>query len=491
MLPFADMDKKSLPIKKNLKDGNQDNFPSTGIIFPIAFSLNKYDWSKLEHESGKTINRLITAITDRFQRLFREMIDKKKLRVRNIKHDIVVSKIEGYLPGFEPDYLYSKDALNIRIEMSEFGVSPNYYNALRDILKLIYQVGVQFPEKKSDGIEYVTYKSLCSCSFPKTGRKDYVVVHIDYDVLNALVNMEFGYKLTSKDLIVASNKALSTMAYRIYLLISSYEFKGSVKLTLDDLRGILGITGNSYKEVWRLKQKVLEKSKKRLEEMCELGALDLYFSYVLTDDNKYITLYVHKGKFYDKFHKELSAENVDGNIGKQIALDGDFEKLFSYLQEDFGLDSSTAARVAGRANASTIQGAISREIALKEFFDDTTKSSRIVNKKAYVLSVFNNYFEGKDRDIDDARAQVNVEKDPRKRWNIFTNAMRRHLPDATYRDTFGKMTYSEYVVSSNRYICNVENNSIYEMIESHVNEFSYYFRYILGRGSDLGYRIGI
>lgn len=483
------MDKVNLPIKLDPKKAkSESSLPQTGIIFPIAFSLNKYDWSKLEHESGKTINRLITAITDRFQRLFREMIEKKKPRIKYIKHEIVNSRIDGYLEGFEPDYLYSKDALNIRILLSEFGVSPNYYNALRDILKVIYQVGVQLPEKGDDGIEYVTYKSLCSCSFPRTGRKDYVIVHIEYDVLNALVNMDFGYKLTSKDLIVASNKSLSTMAYRIYLLISSYEFKGSIKLSLEDLRGILGITGNSYKEVWRFRQKVLEKSKIRLEQMCELGTLDLYFSYEISDDNKFITFYIHKGKLYNKFHKAISYGEVKEGEEVNSFPNKDMEKLFSYLQEDFELDSSTAARIVGRANDANIQGAISREITLKELFDDPSKSSRINNKKAYIISVFNNYFEGKERDIDDARAQVNVERNPHERWNIFINAMRRHLPDEVYRDTFGRMTYSEYVISSNRYVCNIENEAIYNMIESHVDDFSYYFRYILGRGANLGYR---
>lgn len=458
----------NLPIKPQNK-----GLYSQPFILPIGLCLNKYDWSKLEHENGKIINRLILAISRRLQGLIREILDSKKHHLNELPIDVVKSKIENwnFLPGFEPDG-YKKDSLNIKVPLKSFEVTKHYYKALLDVLKVIYQLGVQFPVKTKDGIDYIAYKSLCSCYVPAKGKVDYVILNFDYDVLDALVNMDFGYNKISENLIVSAANSLPAISYRIHQLLISYDYAGKVELSIADFKDIIGVGKNTYKDFWRFKQKVLDRAKLNLDNLCKKGALDVCFSYSISDDKNKITLHVVHGDYYDNFHP-LSIEAKQG-----ADFNGAAENLFSYLQEDFGISDELAARIVKRTNDSNIQGALSREFILKEIFDNPEKKSKIKNPVSYVIAVFNNYFDGKEKLLDDAKKRILKEKDPADKWQIFISSMKQILDVGVYESTLAKMKFES--LNKESILVQVANKNVYEEIEDNIGAVSYYLRYIFG-----------
>lgn len=408
-----------------------------GTIFPIAFSLTKYDWSNLEKESGKTVNRLILAVGRHIQDVIKEMIKNKKKRLNQLPVELIRSRIKDLAKDES-----MPNSFDIKIPLKDFNVAPHYYSALREILKLVYQVGVKFPERRDNGIDYITYKSLCYCSFPLKGRKDHVIVHFDKDVINALVNLEFGYQRINPSIeIVVTSKDVSSISYRIYSLLNAYDYKHRYDVNINDFREIIGVKRNSYLKTWQFKQKVLEPAKIRLKELSDRGVIDLYFDYEIYDKNseeQMVCLLPKHGKFYNTFHHQV--ENKAKAPKRKLTTSQN--KFYDILNQDFPfLSQENMERYSRLICDKNIQVIERLEIKLKTAFDSNEKA--IKNKKNYVLKCLDTIFQQVEKSNE-------VEKKPaldynREKWSMCLANICRGQSQQDIDDVYSRFFFNNYL----------------------------------------------
>lgn len=234
-----------------------DNLPitqETGIIQPVTITLMHQKFSKIQ-------NRALICVVEKLQSKFHEMINYGKSFT-----DIQDKDVD------------SEESLSFRIDLAEFGMSPNSYKDLRDALRNLTQLPVAVPYiGKNSRTEYDLHTNFCDVLIPKDVYKAYVIITIKKEVAPLMLSLDMGYQNLYQSVILKSCK--SQYSQRMYMLVTAFMKKrDSFIMKTQTFRELFMLEGK-YKQFRQLSAYILDAASCELRRLCEEGKCDCYFEY--------------------------------------------------------------------------------------------------------------------------------------------------------------------------------------------------------------------
>ena len=276
--------------------------------------------------------------------------------------------------------------------MSELNFTTKNYYDLEESLIHMADIPVQIPVKikgkdigeKEDYIDFTRYTHLCDVTVSDKKYKRIVIFSFTPEVAEKFISTDFGYlKLYDSVIMKSGNRYTQLM----YMLLSQFRNKEFIRIRTTKLRERLNIT-NKYKEFRHVRKYVLDVAMSNLNQLFEDGESDLSFTY----ESEYKGGRTVRGQEpdYIKFHiiKRLLMSKEDYNERIKYAKD----QVETWLRSTFKQDEDKTKKYIELVNPENYFEIIEKFNYIYQTIADTKKSSKIVDKKAYVTKSIDNLF---------------------------------------------------------------------------------------------------
>lgn len=236
---------------------------------PNTLTYGKYDFSVWQIKG-------LVIVLDEMQDAFNTVIEKKvDPRQLNLFSDQEVFKEVAHekQPG-----LSTKEVIQFKIPLKNFGVNNSHYNELRQALMAIGTIPVELSMKNDQEEYFVKFTSLFQaiCPEPKkilredgttyVQRKNYVYIEMEKSVANALLSIDRGYTKFLKEIIMQQR---SKYAMRIYMFISSFKKLGGKRIQFRKFQELLGISKDEYTSYSDFHKRVIRPAYEALHEKAD------------------------------------------------------------------------------------------------------------------------------------------------------------------------------------------------------------------------------
>jgi plasmid replication initiation protein len=253
-------------------------------------------------------------------------------------------------------------------------------------------IPVQMPVKikgrdvgeSEDYIDFTRYTHLCDVSISDKRYKRIVIFSFTPEVAEKFISTDFGYlKLYDSVIMKSGNRYTQLM----YMLLSQFRDKEYIRIRTSKLRDRLNIS-DKYKEFRKVRRCVLDVAQENLSKMFEEGESDISFTYeceykgtpVRGQEPDYIKFHIIKRLLVSKEDYEDRVRYSKNMVDKWLRT--------TFLFKDEELIKKYVALVTPE-NFLEIEGKFNY---IYDIIADTKKSSKIIDKKAYIIKAIDNLF---------------------------------------------------------------------------------------------------
>lgn len=339
----------------------------TGIIQPVTITLMHQKFSKIQ-------NRALVCVVEKLQSKFHEMINYGKSF-----SDIQDKDVD------------SQESLSFRIDLSEFGMSPNTYKDLREALRNLTKLPVAVPYiGKSSRTEYMKHTNFCDVLIPQDAYKSYVIITIKKEVAPLMLSLDLGYQNLYQSVILKSCK--SQYSQRMYMLVTAFMKKREFFIMKTQTFRELFMLENKYKQFRQLSAYILDVASDELRKLCDEGRCDCYFEYE---------------KIYNGRRKSGEPDLIKFIIKRSRLLENEEEKESLQLRRQNFMDllirhnclSERDARKYGdMITATNHQEAINKLMDIYNYMESSKNdpAKRIKSVSAYTKKALDEFFKHQD-----------------------------------------------------------------------------------------------
>lgn len=328
------------------------------IIQPLTFTMMRMDTTAMQ-------NKAVVAVVNKLQEMVRMIMNRggnwqttiAQLQTEDVKQDHGVS---------------------MKIYLNEFGVEPRNYADLRDSIIALAGLTVKLPYKSPDGKKFMKYTNFCDVYFEEGVRSHYVILTLDEDVADKLINLDFGYQMINK--VVILNNVKNKYAQKLYTYLMMWTSKESFVVTTKELRENLCIV-DKYPSFRHVVQRVLEPARKELQELADKGCCDYYFDYEKiypgtkrTGEPEKILFKIHKSKVF-----VTQADIEADKRGRQ--------QIANLLKSHFGFDDKEAAQLSKKVNHLNCTEYLGKLVEIEQY----AAKPEVKDKKAYCAKALNQF----------------------------------------------------------------------------------------------------
>ena len=353
----------------------------TDMMVPVSFVMMKHDYSKIQ----------IRAIINIIKKL---QVDLKKLFSMGSRRAIINSGDSSLSLVFnDSDSVeVSPGKYDIVFKMNELSTNSRNYYDLEESLIHMADIPVQLPVKikgsalgeKDDMINFIRHTHLCDVTISDKRYKRIVIFSFTPEVAEKFISTDFGYlKLYDSVIMKSGNRYTQLM----YMLLSQFREKEFIRMRTSKFRDRFNIA-DKYKEFRKVRRCVLDVAKDNLTKLFEAGESDITFSYECEYKSG-----ATRGQEPDylKFHiiKRLlvSKEDYEERIRySKSMVDGWLRKTFKMTDE---------AKIAEYVSLTTPENFFEIQDKFNyicDLLNDTKKSCKIIDKRAYIIKSIENLF---------------------------------------------------------------------------------------------------
>lgn len=180
----------------------------------------------------------------------------------------------------------SEDIIRFSIKEREFGYPKKYKDDLRNAIKLMCVVPIEFPiiGNVSNKV-YIKSTNLCSIVEPEHQNEEdpFYIVEINREVADYVVNSSTYYA----NIIEIANKQMkSKYSIKMYMFTVAICGQDSISFTFEYLRDQFSKGIERHKKYGEFEREVLSKSKDDIFRLYEKGLLDYWFEYHPTAEER-------------------------------------------------------------------------------------------------------------------------------------------------------------------------------------------------------------
>ena len=351
------------------------------MMVPVSFAMMKHDFSKIQI---RTVINIIKKL----------QIDLKRLFSMGHRRAIINSFDNSLALVFnESDNVdTSTGKYDIIFKMNELTTNTNNYLDLEQSLIHMADIPVQMPYKikgsaigeKEEVVEFTNYTHLCDVKISDKKYRRIVIFSFSPEVAEKFISTDFGYLKLYDSVIMKSSNRYTQL---VYMLLSQFKGKEFIRIKTKKLRERLNIT-DKYKEFRRMKYYVLEPAMENLAKMFKNGESDLSFTYECEYtgkttrgvDPEYIKIHIIKRVL-------LSQEDYQERVRySKTMVEGWLRKTFKMTDEK---------KIEKYVSLTNPENYLEIQDQLNYIYDivaDVKKSSKIVDKRAYIRMSIDNLF---------------------------------------------------------------------------------------------------
>lgn len=244
--------------------------------------------------------------------------------------------------------------------------------------------GHEFGLKEKD-ITFMEYTNFCDILINKEKKRNtLVILKFKPEVAEKLISTDFGFLKTYASVY---EHLKGTKSALMYLLLSKFKDKSCIQMKIKTFREYTKTT-NTYKD-WRLLcLHTLEEPKRDLDKLFENGLSDLTFSYEKVykraGQNTGEPVYV---KIYIKKRLQLTQKDYEERVKYCKTM------VERWLRESFKMtDEKKIKRYVSLTTPENFFEVQDKFNYIYDIVADTKKSSKIIDKKAYILTSIDNLF---------------------------------------------------------------------------------------------------
>ena len=308
----------------------------------------------------------------------------------------------------------------VRIPLSDLGVIPAHYNRLDAATDILAQRFVTVDATDEKGGQYVDKipifekiriprKKINKNGEQVMQRESYVEVTLSRPAVSNFFQMN-RYNRYIKN-VVLNCKCRYTA--RIYLFLTAYKFSQKKQWVADyqDLRRILGLDEivdfNQNPPLWKavkyenytdFRKRVLNDSKRELDEIAQRNEVDCYFDY------EEVFFGGHRRGNPEKIIFKIQITDLGMQDSDRNARSYAVQRLIPVLEEYFGFGNEEASRIVDKIGDVSVDKFLFKIDELREYV--RTKEGKISNVKAYAYSVLTEYL------MDEQSTIVEVPNEP-------------------------------------------------------------------------------
>ena len=353
----------------------------TDMMVPVSFAMMKHDFSKIQ----------IRAIINIIKKL---QVDLKKLFSMGSRRAIINSRDSSLSLIFNDSESVevSPGKYDIVFKMNELSSNARNYYDLEQSLIHMADIPVQMPVKikgkdvgeSEDYIDFTRYTHLCDVTISDKRYKRIVIFSFTPEVAEKFISTDFGYlKLYDSVIMKSGNRYTQLM----YMLLSQFRDKEYIRIRTSKLRDRLNIS-DKYKEFRKVRRCVLDVAQENLNKMFEEGESDISFTYECEFKGTPVR---GQEPDYIKFHiiKRLlvSKEDYEERIRYSKTM------IEKWLRQTFRLTDETLIKsyieLVTPENFLEIESKFNYMI---DILNDARKSSKILDKRAYLVKALDNLF---------------------------------------------------------------------------------------------------
>ena len=346
------------------------------LIIPVSFSFMKNEFSALQF-------RVLVQLLKKLQDDLRKLISLSK------RPAIFNSSSNNLMINFDDNSEWTKNPLNKKYELiirfsdlrKAVNCAKNNNKAFQDSIVAISNLPIKMLIKrdaKSIGegegeCEFIRYTHLCDVEISQNMRKKVAIFSFEPDVANGFLGVSMGHFYIVEDVI---NSLSSCMAQKMYMLISQFSKKNFIKISEPKLRLRLGVE-DSYQGQDKLRY-ALSRTKKYLDALFDNDLSDLTYEVKPDEGRNFIIKIIKNIQNREQYEEKVksSKENVAMWLRKTFTMT-DEKKIKKYLS---------------LVTFENINGITDKLQYIYDVVTDPKKSSKIVDKRAYVMSAIDNLF---------------------------------------------------------------------------------------------------
>ena len=363
---------------------NQEKIPISSevdMMVPVSFAMMKHDFSKIQI---RAVINIIKKLQSDLKRLF--SLGQRRAIINAYDNSLAIVFNES------DNVDTSSGKYDIIFKMNELTNSTNNYLDLEQSLIHMADIPVQMPCKikgteigeKDEVIEFTNYTHLCDVKISEKKYRRIVIFSFSPEVAEKFISTDFGYLKLYDSVIMKSSNRYTQL---VYMLLSQFKKKEFIRIKTKKLRERLNIT-EKYKEFRRMKYYILDPAMQNLSQMFDKGESDLSFTY--------------ECEYLGKTTRGVDPDYIKIHIIKRILISPeDYQERFRYsrqiveawLRKTFTINDEN--KIKKYLSLTTPENVIEINNNLKYIYEtvtDTKKKSKIVDKRAYILSAIDNLF---------------------------------------------------------------------------------------------------
>lgn len=188
-------------------------------------------------------HRVITAIMLLLQEAVKESMKNKDYRQLNL-------------------FSSFQESIVVKLSLKEITKDPAAYRDIKQAVTRMAKIDVKIPEYDQNGKLYHIIGNLFTAKIPdKADYKNFILIKIDKTVAHHLVYInkdKFGNpNQFTKYIYEIAQKSASVYSLLLYKFISSWKKKGGVTISYKELRELLCLENDNYKEFRYFKKRIL------------------------------------------------------------------------------------------------------------------------------------------------------------------------------------------------------------------------------------------
>ena len=370
---------KNLPTRLPQDAESKIYFGDANLIIPVSFAKSKNNFSK-QHI------RIFVQILKKLQGDLRKLItlNKRSVRLNSADKNLMLVFRESSIINS------SDEKYEIVMKFSDLkkaiGIKANNAYDLEQSLIHISRLPIQMPilrdgadigEKAGEQYEFTRYDNLCSVDIASKRTNKVAVFRFSPEIAKRFLNTDLGYFSIVESVIMNLS---NVHAQKIYLLLSQWSNgKTFINLKESKVRSRLGIE-NTYPGKKKLKT-VLSRAKGDIDRLFDEGRSDLTFDFDVDDSDS-----------------EMMVKFV---IEKNILKNEEYLKKIEYsksiverwLRESFKMtDEKKIQKYVSLTTPENYKEIHDKLNYIYDIIADSKKNSKIVDKRAYILTSIDNLF---------------------------------------------------------------------------------------------------
>ena len=369
---------KNLPTRLPQDVESKIYFGDANLVIPVSFAISKNNFSK---QHIRVFIQILKKLQDDLHKLI--TLNKRSARLNSADQNLMLIFQDSSISNS------SDDKYEIVMKFSDLkrsiGIKANNAYDLEQSLIQISRLPIQMPiqrdgadigGKAGEKIEFTRYDNLCGVDISSKRTSKVAVFRFSPEIAKRFLNTDLGYFNIVESVIMNLS---NVHAQKIYLLLSQLSDNITFELKESKLRSRLGIE-NTYPEKKKLRT-VLSRAKVDIDRLFDEGRSDLSFNFKFDESGSEMKIkfvieknilkneeYLEKVKYsknrVDRWLRGTFRMTDEVKINRYIELTTP-EKLFE-IEDKFNY--------------------------IIDILKDAKKSSKIVDKRAYILTSIDNLF---------------------------------------------------------------------------------------------------